>query len=80
MLVFMVLPQPACLRKDGLVTNSGASFFSLGLDKQGMKRVFPHWRNILFQKVGDKKENKPSRVRDVLLLSEPQSDDVFVTI
>lgn len=45
-----------------------------------MKRVFPHWRNILFQKVGDKKEHKPSRVKDVLLLSEPQSDDDFVTI
>lgn len=76
----MVLPQPALLRKDGLSTNSGASFFSLGLDKQRMKRVFPQWRNFLFQKVGDKKENKPSRVRDVLLLSELQSDYVFVTI
>lgn len=42
--------------------------------------MFPHWRNILFLKVCDKKENKPSRARDVLLLSEPQSDDVFVPI
>lgn len=70
----MVLPQPAILRKDGLSTNLGAPFFSLGLDKRGIERVFPHWRNILFQKVGDKKENKPSRVRDVLLLSKLQSD------
>lgn len=49
-------------------------------DEQGLKTVFPHCRNILFQKAGDKKENKASRVRNLLLLSEPQSDYVFVTV
>lgn len=45
---------------------------------EDFEEVFPHYRDTLFQKAGDEKENKPNSLKDLLLLSDSQSYDGFI--